>query len=475
MTNTNIVAAIVLGSSKVTGLAGIKEIDGTIRVKAHVAYPSSDFIGKGRVLNVEKMTSCLNSIKTRLEEQSGCRFRCFYAAIDCQGLRSVINEESMHLSMSEIVTDDLLVSIGVRNKESVATGREILRAVPLEYRLGAKATQTTLEPKGMQTDNLQAKFLNILCSSNTIATIATCFRKAGIELAGGHLCIAAEHLANVVTNEQERSTGAVIVDLGSETTTVAVYKSKLLRHLIVIPLGSNSITRDIENVFNVEHDEAESLKRTYGYPVMEEIDDKEEIHLRDGGRVKKHAELASIIDARVEEIVQNVKHQIDLSGFTHENIVNGIYVCGGGAQMKNILNAFKSHFKDWNVRIVKNATRLTIATSEQGFNDGGIYNIALGLVDNAETNCYGGEYCGLFGDDGEAADAQTEAAKKEEEERLAAEAAKKAAEEAEAAKKAAEEEAERQAEEERRRKKEKRANTIRKFGNFLKSLVNDED
>lgn len=468
MNTTNIVAAIVLGSSKITGIVGSKEIDGTIRVKAHVAHQSSDFIGKGRVLNVEKMTSCLTSIKARLEEQSSCKIKCFYVAIDCQGLRTVSNEVAIHLPSSEIVTDELLASIGVRNKEGNPADRTILEAIPLEYRLGSQGTQVSLEPKGMQTDHLQAKFLNIICNSNTVATITTCFRKAGIEIAGGRISIGAQQIATIITNEQERTSGCAVVDMGSETTTVAVYKGKLLRHLIVIPLGGSNITRDIENVFNVERDEAEHLKRTYGYPSLEDIDDKEEIHLRDGGRVKKLSELANIIDARVEEIVQNVKHQIDITNYTHETLVNGIYVCGGAAQMKDILNAYKNHFKEWNVRIVKNATRLNVACTEHNFNESGIFNTCLAIIDNAEVDCYGGEYKGLFDDDDtlttneeEQKKAEEEAARLAEEQRLAEE------------KRIEEERIAREKEEQERR--ERRNKTLKKVSNWFKNLVSEDD
>lgn len=438
MNNNNFIAAIVLGSSKITGIVGSKEIDGSIKVKAHVAHPSSDFIGKGRVLNVEKMTSCLTSIKARLEEQVSCRIKSFYVSIGCMGLRSIMNDVAIQLSTSELVTDELLASIGVRNKEGKPSDRDILEAIPLEYRLGASGTQVTQDPKGMMTDRLQAKFLNLVCSSNAIATITACFRKANIEIADGKFCISAEQLASVITNEQERTSGCAFVDMGSETTTVAIYKGKVLRHLCVIPLGSASVTRDIANVFNVEIDEAENFKRTYGYPDFEEIDDKEEIHLRDGGRVKKLSELAEIIDARIEEIIQNVKRQIELSGYTHDNLVNGIYVCGGGAQMRGINSAFHSHFKDWNLRIVKNTTRLNVKASDSNFNESGIFNIGLAIIDNFETNCYGGDLISdLFTEPDpteaekaeqerqEAEKAAQEAAEKEAEERAAAEAAKK--------------------------------------------------
>lgn len=475
MSNTNIVAAIVLGSSKITGIVGTKEIDGTIRVKSHVSQTSSDFIGKGRVLNVEKMANCLVGIKSQLEEMASCKIKCYYAAINCLGLRSTINEVSKHFPDSELVTDEFLTSIAVQNREGKPNGREILDAIPLEYRLGSKATTVTHEPKGMQTDHIHAKFLNIICNSNTIATIKSCFRKAGMELAGGRLHIGVQHLASVVTTEQERTTGCVVVDMGSETTTVAVYRGKLLQHLVVIPLGSNSITHDIENVFYVERDEAEQLKRNYGYPTSDKEDDKEEFSLRDGGRVKKYSELANIIDARVEEIVQNVKHQIELSQLGHEKIVNGIYLCGGGAQMTNIISAFKNHFEGWNVRIIKNASRLTIACAERNFNELGNFNTALGLIDNAEINCYGGEYQGIFNDDEVVIEEVTETNAEEEarlaeEARIAEEAARREAEEAaaEAARIKAEEEANKQ-------KGGKFGSMLKSFSKKLADLVKDDD
>lgn len=466
MNNTNIIAAIVLGSSRITGIVGTKEIDGSIRVKGHVALPSSDFIGKGRVLNIEKMTTCLSNIKAHLEEEASCRLKCFYVAIDCQGLRSMTNEVSCQLPQSEIVSDDMLASISMRNKEANPADREILEAIALEYRLG---TVTTLEPKGMSSDRLQARFLNVTCNTHSISTIRNCFRKAGIEVAGSRFCIAAEQLASIITTEQERTSGCAFVDMGSETTTVAIYKNKLLRHLVTIPLGSANITRDIMNVFNVEQDEAENFKCTYGYPELEEIDDKDEIHLRDGGRVKKLSDLADIIDARVEEIVQNIKHQIEISGYTNDTLVNGLYVCGGGAQMKNIQSAFTSHFKDWNVRIIKNCTRPVAVCSDKKFNESGIFNTGLAIIDNADINCYGGDYQGLF---------NTEPTPEElEAKRLEEEAAAKKAEEEAAAKKAEEEAAAAAAAEAAKKKGPSKLGKF--FKNVMKKAANlvseDED
>lgn len=398
--NNNFIAAIVLGSSKLTGIVGSKENDGSISVKAHFAINSSDFISKGRVMNVDKMTAALTNLKVNLESQTDSRIKCFYVAINCMGLRSKLNKVTMQMPSSEIVTDELIASIGVRNKEGRTPERDIIEAIPLEYRLGSAGTQVTLDPKGAMTDRIETHFLNVICGTKTLETIISCFRKAGIDIADGKIFVGGEMLASIMSTEQERSSGCVFVDMGSETTTVAVYRGKLLRHLCVIPLGSATITHDIANVFNVENEEAESLKLKYGCPNFETLDEKEEIKLRDGGRKKKAIELAEIIDARVEEIIQNVKAQIEYSGYSHDNLVNGILVCGGGAQLKGMHEAMRTHFKEWNVRIMKHSNRLKVNAGDNSFNESGIFNIGLALIDNNITNCYGGPYT-IFAEDEE--------------------------------------------------------------------------
>ena len=60
------IVAIELGSSKMTGIAGKKNLDGSIQVLACVKEDSSSFIRKGVVYNIDKTAQCLTSIVTKL-------------------------------------------------------------------------------------------------------------------------------------------------------------------------------------------------------------------------------------------------------------------------------------------------------------------------------------------------------------------------------------------------------------------------
>ena len=62
MAATDFIAAIELGSAKITGIAGKKNADGSIQVLAYASVRSSDCIKKGAIYNLDKTTQCLLSV-----------------------------------------------------------------------------------------------------------------------------------------------------------------------------------------------------------------------------------------------------------------------------------------------------------------------------------------------------------------------------------------------------------------------------
>jgi cell division protein ftsA len=387
MPQDSFIAAIVLGSFQTTGIVGQKTADGSIKVLSFISTLSSEFISKGRVYNLEKMTNCLKNIKEHLEEKTSCNIGKFYVSVNCMGIRSITNSVTLPFSSRETITSDVVRMVLEHNQETRSNDHLYLEAIPLEYRVGSMVTN---EPVGMQSDNIRADFLNISCNSTVIETIETCFRRAGITIA--KLTVSATDLANVIPTEQERNSGCIFVDMGSQTTTVAVYKSRLLRHLAVIPLGSDNITQDIVKVFNCDENRAEELKRTYGYPDFQNLEESEESHITlEGGRKYSQKNLLEIIEARVEEIVQNVAEQAKRANIDLDKLVNGVIVTGGAAQLRNINKAFEQHFKDLNLRIVNTPPRLSVTADDSRFNQSGTYNVGLAIIETGEINCNGGE------------------------------------------------------------------------------------
>ena len=85
------IVAIEMGSSKMTGIAGKKNLDGSIQVLACVKEDSSSFIRKGVVYNIDKTAQCLTSIVSKLEKQLKTVVTQVYVGVGGQSIRSVRN------------------------------------------------------------------------------------------------------------------------------------------------------------------------------------------------------------------------------------------------------------------------------------------------------------------------------------------------------------------------------------------------
>lgn len=462
-TEDNFIVAIDLGSSKVTGIAGCKEPDGAIKILAFVQEPSDSFIRRGRVQNVDKLTQCIRNLKKDLEKRLDKSISQVYVGIGGMGMHTVANNVTRNFPEKVVITQNMVDEMLDINLKSCGGEREILDVVPQEYKVG---TQFQLDPVGVLTDRVEGRYLNVVASPDVRQQIENCFRSAGVAIAD--MPITVQELADIILSESEKRSGCVFVDMGAETTSVAVYKNNILRHLAVIPLGGANINRDIMSL-QIDEDEAESLKLAYGSARRENSEeDHAPIVLRDG-RTIKYEEFCHLVEARVEEIILNIDHQIALSKYDKNQLIGGIIVTGGAANIKDIEKALTAHTKFDKLRFVKNL-RMTLRTKIADFNKNGSCNAAIALVERGTLNCCGGS----LDSPNNALFPTAEELKKQQEAEIAA------AEAAAAAERAAEAERERQAQEEaeRKAKEEKRNGWKRKFRSIfdkLSAVVSEED
>ena len=196
-----------------------------------------------------------------------------------------------------------------------------------------------MRPVGIKASRLQGNFLNILGRKSFYANLNNCFDKAGIAVV--ELYLAPLALADSVLSDSEKRGGCVLVDFGADTTTVMVYHKNILRHLAVIPLGSRNITKDIASL-QMEVQDAEKMKLKYGsaYTDNNDIDNTLNYPI-DSERSVESRKFIEIVEARVDEIIENVWCQVP-SDFA-DKLLGGVIITGGGCNMKNIERAFRNY------------------------------------------------------------------------------------------------------------------------------------
>ena len=270
MATTEFIAAIELGSSKITGVAGRKNSDGSMQILAYAQEDSSTFIRKGVIFNLDKTAQSLTSIINRLEGELKNSIAKVYVGIGGQSLRTVRNVVSRDLEEEAIISEELVNAIGDENVAIPVVDMDILDVAPQEYKVG---NNLQANPVGLVGSHIEGRFLNIVARSSVRKNLEHCFQQAKIDIADQ--LIAPLVTANAVLTESERRSGCALIDFGADTTTISVYKNNILRFLTVLPLGGNSITRDITTL-QMEEEEAERLKKAYGDAFYEEEEDQEE-------------------------------------------------------------------------------------------------------------------------------------------------------------------------------------------------------
>ena len=383
-TEDKFIVAIELGSSKVTGIAGRKQPDGVTQILAFAQEPSTTFIRKGRINNVNKMTQCILNMKEKLEQQLQKSVSRVYVGIGGMGMHTVANTVVKHFDSKVEITQEMVDAMCDENRNTASPDRDILESVPQEYRLG---TQVQTDPVGILSDGIEGHFLNIVANQSVREEIRNCFRTAGVAIAD--LPITVQALADAMLTEPEKRSGCVFVDMGAETTSVAVYKNNLLRHLAVIPLGGANVNRDIMSL-QIEDDEAEELKLKYASAIADNSGEKRKpIVLRDGRHID-FDEFSGLVEARMEEIILNIKNQITLSKYDKGQLIGGLVITGGASHLKDIDKAFVRDTQFEKIRFVRNI-RIPLRAGEFGeFNADGDCNSAIALLDKGEMNCCGG-------------------------------------------------------------------------------------
>ena len=477
------IVAIELGSTNIIGVAGKKNIDGSISILSVIKEDSTSCINKGVVYNIDKTVQCLTNIIKRLETSLKAKVAQVYVGVGGQSIRSVKNTLIKELPLDTVVTLDMVNELMDANRSMTYPAQEVLDAITQEYKVDA---QYQLDPVGIQCTRLEANLLNILWKKSFYRNLNKCFDNAGIAIAEMYLAPLA--LADSVLTDAEKRVGCVLVDLGAETTTVSVYYRNILRHLAVIPLGGNNITIDIASL-QMDDENAEKIKLKYAsaYTDSKDIDENLKYSIDEDRQVDSKT-FIEIVEARLEEIIKNVWYQVP-SEYT-DKLLGGFIITGGVSNMKNIEKAFKQHTGVDKIRIANFVQETINSNIPEITAHDATMNTVLGLIAKGDMNCAGDELTSdLFAKENntETTSTAVEAPKAprsitETQGRgvVPTEAEKQKAEE-EARRKREEEEAEQRAreEEERRLEEEKRKNSplnklFRKTKNFFDQIMKEE-
>jgi cell division protein FtsA len=333
---SQIIVGLDIGTTKICAIVGRKNEFGKIEI---LGMGKSESVGVTRGV-VSNIASTIESIKTAVaeaESKSGVEIRVVNVGIAGQHIKSLQHRgiRTRKSLEDEINQADIDALIDDMYKLAMLPGEEIIHVIPQEYIVDNE--QGIKNPIGMSGIRLEANFHIITGLVTAANNIYKCVQKAGLEVA--ELILEPLASSESVLSEEEKEAGVVLVDIGGGTTDVAIFQDGIIRHTAVIPFGGNVITEDIKEGCTIIKYQAELLKTKFGSALASENQENEIVSIPGlRGREPKEISvrnLAHIIQARMEEIIEHVYYEIKNSGY-EKKLIAGIVVTGGGAQLKHI-------------------------------------------------------------------------------------------------------------------------------------------
>lgn len=338
MAKSEILVGLDIGTTKICALVGRKDEHGKIEILG-VGKAESFGIKRGVVVNIEKTVASIKKAVQEASDRSSVEIESVHVGIAGQHINSLQQRGILtrHNIDDAISRTDIQRLIDDMHKLSLPPGEEIIHVIPQDFIVDNEPDIT--EPEGMMGNRLEAKFHIITGQVTAIQNIYKCVEKAGLKVADLILEPIASSLA--VLTEEEKKAGVALVDIGGGTTDVAIFYDKIIRHTAVIPFGGNSITNDIKEGCIILDSQAEALKVKFGTALPTEKDKQQVIcvPMLKGRNITKEIStynLGKIINARVEEIFEQVMIEIKRSGFERK-LTAGIVVTGGGALLKHLV------------------------------------------------------------------------------------------------------------------------------------------
>ena len=330
------VAAVDIGTTKIVSMVGKRDQAGKVEVIA-MSKTESNGVRRGMVLNVEETSRNIEKAMSDVMKKTDMSFSEVFVGIAAQHIRCLKSRHFVDRADADVLIseEDVKRLHEDVSRMAVDPRDQIVCIIPQHYIVDGEPD--IRNPVGMTGKRLEANFNIVLCHKNSATNITRCMQRLNINVS--RLLLEPLASSDAVLTDEEREAGVVLVDIGGGTTDIAVFLEGELKHTAVIPFGGFSVTKDIKEGCGILQKQAENLKIKYGSAFGSTADENKVVVINGiGGREQKEVSfraLASIIQARMEEIIEEVMFEIESSG-VYDRLHAGIVLTGGGALLKDL-------------------------------------------------------------------------------------------------------------------------------------------
>ena len=343
--DSNIIAGLEIGTSKICVVVGELSADGALNIIG-LGQSRSRGVRKGEIIDPSQVEEDLRGAMFEAEQMADVEIRSVYLGVSGGHIRGFHNR-GVHPVVSadrEISADD--VEDVVKNAKAINLPAEntVIHAVRQHFFVDGQEGVTN--PVGMLGARLEVDMHVIHGNANRLQNAIRLIRATSLEVDDVVFNGIASSLA-LLTGEQ-KELGSLVIDIGGGTTEFVVYSDGVIRHSGVLAVGGDHVSNDLAYGLKVPLSRAEKLKVEYGSARVGDAAKGQTISLNNelGLELKRVnvEHLQRIMSLRLEEVFQLIAQELERAGLT-DYLRSGVLLCGGGSRVPGIVPLAENVFQ----------------------------------------------------------------------------------------------------------------------------------
>lgn len=330
---------IDIGTTTIRCVVG--HVDPTTGVPTIVGVGKSPNNGmrKGTVANLNGPAQAIDLALGEAERMSGYEVNDATISINGSHILSTRAEGMIAVGMAnhEVNEDDLARVEEVATTGKVPANREVLEVVPHSYTLDGQGG--IKDPLGMSGTRLEIDANVVSALSPYVHNLQKTAEMATVNANG--IIPAVLAAAKSVLSERQIESGVAVIDMGSATTSLAVFEEGDLQYVSVIPVGSANITNDLAIGLKTDPEIAEEVKLKHA-SLASNAHGKVSVKVHKETYEFDGEEIHEIVEARIEEIFEAIEKELKKAGRAGK-LPSGVVLTGGGANLRGMADFAKFH------------------------------------------------------------------------------------------------------------------------------------
>ena len=309
-------------------------------------YQQSRGVKSGAIVDLGRAETAIRRAVDAAEQMAGITVESLIVSQTAGRLASEAFNATVDLDLGAVREADIRRVLAAAGRHNITDGRCALHALPMGYALDGQ--DGVRDPRGMVGDVLGVDVNVVTADRAAQDNLALAVNRCHLDVDGVVAAPYASGLASLVDDEAEL--GAVCVDIGGGTSTIAIFSEGNLVHVDGIAIGGRHITMDIAHCLSIRMEDAERLKTLHGSAVSSSRDERDVLTIsavgeEDGTAAQTipRTTLNAVIRPRVDEILELVRDRLAASGFSGR-IGRRVILTGGGSQLTGLADVGRSVF-----------------------------------------------------------------------------------------------------------------------------------